>query len=448
MSIPGQPGSNTVRVRFAPSPTGYLHVGGARTALFNWLFARAGGGTFVLRIEDTDASRNTAEAIDTIYNCLRWLGIDWDEGPDREGECGPYLQSLRTDIYDRRFQELVDGGHTYTEENGAVRFRTTQPVHVLDDQICGPVRIDRSQEPDMTIRRPDGSYIFHFVNVVDDIEMGITHVIRGEDHIYNTGKHLELFEAFGAKPPVYAHIPLILNPDGSKMSKRDQGASVEYYIQEGFLPEAVRNYLCLLGWSPKDDREILSVDEILPLFRWENMGRHNAKFDLNKCRWMNAQYVARMEPDSFVDACRSWMYGKDLPGGADPAAVDAALKLMQPKVRTFPDIVEHLRMLFDPEAPADPEVLAKLAAKPDTRGKLQRSAAHLEALVHWEAGHIRGAIDLAASELNQKPGALMFPLRAAVTGQGHGVDLIPALELLGKEETVRRIRRRLEELPA
>ena len=213
------------RVRFAPSPTGYLHVGGARTALFNWLFARRNGGTFVLRIEDTDSARNTPEAMAAIFDGLRWLGLDWDEGPEAGGSCGPYYQSQRKAIYDDYLSRLTAGGHTYTEENGAVRFRSPQETILLPDEICGEIKIDRTTEPDMTIRRPDGSYIFHFVNVVDDIEMEITHVIRGEDHIYNTGKHIELFRAFDAAPPTYAHIPLILNQDGSKNVEARSGRS-------------------------------------------------------------------------------------------------------------------------------------------------------------------------------------------------------------------------------
>ncbi|RYD25012.1 MAG: glutamate--tRNA ligase, partial [Verrucomicrobiaceae bacterium] len=320
----------SVRVRFAPSPTGYLHVGGARTALFNWLFARREGGVFVLRVEDTDAARNTAAAQAAIVDGLRWLGLDWDEGPEKSGPHEPYYQSQRGHIYDAYFQKLVDAGHTYTEENGAVRFRSPREVIVLPDKICGDVKIDRTQEPDMTIRRPDGSYIFHFVNVVDDIEMKITHVIRGEDHIFNTGKHIELFRAFGAEPPVYAHIPLILNEDASKMSKRDQGASIQYYMEKEFLPAAVVNYLCLLGWSPKDNREILGIDEIMPLFRWENMNHSNAKFDLEKCQWFNAQYLAKLDTPSFDHLVIAWLLKQtpSLPGTDDPRLV-SVLPLIQ-----------------------------------------------------------------------------------------------------------------------
>ena len=221
-----------IRVRFAPSPTGYLHIGGARTALFNWLFARHHGGKFVLRIEDTDKTRHVEEATAAIYDGLKWLGLNWDEGPHVGGDFGPYLQSERTQLYERYLKKLQDAGHIF-EDQGALRFRSPREHVVVDDLVCGKIDFDLSNEqthPDMTIRRPDGSWIFHFVNVIDDLEMKISHVIRGEDHLSNTPKHIEIFRALGATPPHYAHIPLILNKDGSKMSKRDEGARVEYYI--------------------------------------------------------------------------------------------------------------------------------------------------------------------------------------------------------------------------
>ena len=433
------------RVRFAPSPTGYLHVGGARTALFNWLFARRNGGTFVLRIEDTDAARNTPEAMAAIFDGLRWLGLDWDEGPEAGGSRGPYFQSQRQAIYDDYLARLTASDHTYTEENGAVRFRSPQEIILLPDEIGGEIKIDRTSEPDMTIRRPDGSYIFHFVNVVDDIEMEITHVIRGEDHIYNTGKHIELFRAFDAAPPTYAHIPLILNQDGSKMSKRDQGAAVGYYMENGFVPEAVRNYLCLLGWSPKDDREVLPLAEVQRLFDWDHLNHHNAKFDLEKCRWMNGEYVKLQSDDAFIASCRAWLTGKPLP---QPAALDSLLRLIKPKVRTVPEIAEHLTMLCERGAPVADDARAKISALPDTAAKLTALTGHLDALVHWNREHIQGGVDLSAAELKVKPGALLFPLRVAVTGQGHGVDLLPLLEILGKAETVARLRARMPLLTA
>jgi glutamyl-tRNA synthetase len=432
-----------VRVRFAPSPTGSLHVGGARTALFNWLYARAHGGTFVLRVEDTDAARNTAAAQAAITDGLSWLGIDWDEGPEKGGPHAPYYQSQRGAIYDAYFQKLVDAGHTYTEENGAVRFRSPRRTIVLPDKICGDIKIDRSKEPDMTIRRPDGSYIFHFVNVVDDIEMEISHVIRGEDHIYNTGKHIELFEAFGANPPVYAHIPLILKDDGSKMSKRDHGGSVTYYQEMGMLPAAVVNYLCLLGWSPKDDREILTIDEILPLFRWENIGHSNAKFDLEKCRWFNAQYLAQLDAAGFHHLAIAWLLRQtpSLPGTDDPR-LSGALPLIQPKIKALGELAEHLPMLFDGTAPIVEDARAKLAAQPDLPHRLQTLRTHLETVADWTGPHLQTAIAAAATALAIKPGALMFPLRVLLTGQSHGVDLLPALEWLGRKESLARIQTR------
>ncbi len=290
----------TTRVRFAPSPTGLLHVGGARTALFNWLYARHTKGVFVLRVEDTDAARNTQEAVDVIFSGMKWLGLDWDEGPHQGGDYGPYFQSQRKDIYRRYVEKLLDAKLAY-DDKGAIRFRLPKKVITVPDQICGSIHFDLSPEPDMTIVRADGSYIFHLVNVVDDIEMKITHVIRGEDHLSNTPKHLALFEAFQEKPPTYAHIPLILNRDGSKMSKRDEGAAVGDYAAKGYVPEAVRNYLSLLGWSPKDNREVISIEETISIFDLPMVNRHNARFDMDKLHWMNGQYIAQMPLTRFVE---------------------------------------------------------------------------------------------------------------------------------------------------
>ena len=432
-----------IRVRFAPSPTGYLHVGGARTALFNWLFARAHGGKFILRIEDTDAARNTAAAQAAITDGLHWLGLDWDEGPEKGGPHAPYYQSQRAPIYDAYFQKLVDAGHTYAEENGAIRFRSPRLPILLSDKISGEIKIDRAEEPDMTIRRPDGTYIFHFVNVVDDIAMAITHVIRGEDHIYNTGKHIELFHALGATPPTYAHIPLILNTDGTKMSKRDQGAAIGYYQENAYLPAAVVNYLCLLGWSPKDDREIMSIDEILPLFRWENMGHSNAKFDIEKCRWFNAQYLARLDAPAFSHLAIAWLQHQTptLPGTDDPRLLGALL-LIHPKIKSIPEIADHLTMLFQSDAPIAEDARAKLAAQPDLPHRLAVLLAQLASTPTWSVDSLTASIATAAAALSIKPGALMFPLRVLTTGQAHGVDLLPALAWLGRADALPRLHAR------
>jgi glutamyl-tRNA synthetase len=436
--------SSPVRVRFAPSPTGYLHVGGARTALFNWLYARRNHGTFVLRIEDTDAARNTEEALAAIYDGLRWLGIHWDEGPDVGGAFGPYRQSERNAIYARHLDSLLSSGRAY-EDGGAIRLRSPRQRVSFHDQILGPISIDRSQENDTALRRSDGSYIFHFVNVVDDIEMGITHVFRGEDHVMNTPKHIEIFEALGAPLPVFAHMPLILNMDGSKMSKRDQGSAVGWYQDQGFLPEAVRNFLCLLGWSPKDDRTKLPIDDVIALFDWDHLNHSAAKFDIDKCLWLNAQYLAELPANAFAAAARAhfarhgsrWL---DLPADR----LDAALALAHPKVKGLPELDGHLTMLFDDAAPIEPEARDKVLAKPATLDHLEAVAAAFDAHQGpWSADTIKQSVQATADSLQLKIGALLFPLRVALTGASHGVDLMPALELLGRETVVPRLRHRL-----
>src|SRR5262245_33332788 len=301
------------RVRFAPSPTGFLHIGGARTALFNWLYARHTGGRFILRIEDTDAARNTQEAVEVILNGLRWLGLEWDEGPTtgdakgpNPGNHGPYFQSQRSETYQRRVQELKGKGLAYDHE-GAVKFKMPREPVVIPDLVVGDVTrelTDREKlDPDFVIVRSDGQPVFHFVNVVDDLEMGITHVIRGEDHLSNTAKHIALFRAFGVAPPLYAHIPLILNQDGTKMSKSALGASLTHYMQNGYLPEAVVNYLCLLGWSPKNNREKMPVVEVIETFDLPQILRHNARFDIEKLKWLNGEYSRELSDDRFHELC-------------------------------------------------------------------------------------------------------------------------------------------------
>jgi glutamyl-tRNA synthetase len=439
--------SSPVRVRFAPSPTGYLHVGGARSALFNWLFARRQEGTFVLRIEDTDAARNTPEALAAIYDGLSWLGIDWDEGPDVGGPFGPYCQSERSVLYARHLDTLLSNGRAY-EDGGAIRLRSPKQRVSFHDQILGPISIDRSQENDTALRRSDGSFIFHFVNVVDDIEMGITHVFRGEDHVMNTPKHIEIFEALGAPLPVFAHMPLILNMDGSKMSKRDQGSAVGWYQDQGFLPDAVRNFLCLLGWSSKDDRTKLPIEDVISLFDWEHLNHSPAKFDLDKCVWLNAQYLAELSASDFARSSRTHLARQasqwnDLP----PHRLEAALPLIQPKIKKLDEIDAHLVLLFDDHAPIEADARAKVLAKPDTLDHLETVTSALEAITGpWTGETIQQAVQASASSLGVKPGSLLFPLRVALTGAGHGVDLMPALELLGRESVIPRLRRRLQDL--
>jgi glutamyl-tRNA synthetase len=434
------------RVRFAPSPTGDLHVGGARTALFNWLFARNTGGTFILRVEDTDGARNTAQASEGIVKGLRWLGLDWDEGPGAGGDCGPYYQSQRKDIYDAYLARLEAAGRTYTEENGAVRFKFSRTAITVHDLVCGDVTFAPTEEPDMTIRRPDGSYIFHFVNVVDDIEMKMTHVFRGEDHLSNTWKHIDLFHAFGATPPLYAHIPLILNPDGTKMSKRDVGSAIEHsYMNEGFLPDAVFNYLSTLGWTPRAEKEVLSRDELVPLFDPAEIHSGNAKFDMHKCQWFNAQYLRALSPEALFTAARSFILAKGYTI-TDEAAATAAIFSVKEKVSLLSEIPAWVHYFFREDYPFEADVTEKLKSKAENATLLRAAATAFTTLIEWTEASVQTGVEEAAKANSLKPGALMPLLRAALSGQSRGPGVTTIAHLVGKDSTLRRIERTLAEV--
>ena len=370
------------RVRFAPSPTGYLHIGGARTALFNWLYARHTGGTFILRIEDTDAARNSQEAVEVILSGLRWLGLDWDEGPltaDATGACkgdrGPYFQSQRKANYLARVEALLSRGLAY-EHEGAVKFKMTREPILIPDLVVGDVLrplTDREEiDPDFVIVRSDGQPVFHFVNVVDDLEMGVTHVIRGEDHLSNTAKHIALFRAFGIEPPKYAHIPLILNGDGSKMSKRDRGASLTTYLDEGFLPEAVDNYLCLLGWSPKDNLEKMPLAEVIERFDLPQILRHNAKFDFEKLVWLQGEYCRELSGDRFYElAVHAFAKAGVDTNQLDVHYVKAALDTCRGKIKTFSELPAYAGFYFADAIEYDAES-AKKDFVPENKPRLEK----------------------------------------------------------------------------
>jgi glutamyl-tRNA synthetase len=437
-----------IRVRFAPSPTGYLHIGGARTALFNWLFARHHGGKFVLRIEDTDIKRNTEEAMAAIYDGLQWLGLNWDEGPHAGGEFGPYLQSERTELYERYLKKLQDAGHIF-EDQGALRFRSPREHVIFDDIVCGKIDFDLTNpatHPDMTIRRPDGSWIFHFVNVIDDLEMRISHVIRGEDHLSNTPKHIEIFRALGATPPHYAHIPLILNRDGSKMSKRDEGARVDYYIGRGYLPAAVRNYLCLLGWSPKDNREKIDIDDIIRIFDLKNIGRSSATFDPDKLHWLNGEYARDLSDSEFYDLAVAKLKSSGVKLENFPEKyVRAALETCKGKINTFDELPTYCAFYFTDDFDYNPEGVAKhFTAANKTRLKAVREA--LGALERFDAAEIEATLKSTAAKLGVKVGGIVHPTRLGVTGSNVGPSLYHLLEVLGKEKVIARIDRALRKI--
>ncbi|HEX4120421.1 MAG TPA: glutamate--tRNA ligase family protein [Verrucomicrobiae bacterium] len=435
----------SVRVRFAPSPTGFLHIGGARTALFNWLYARHTGGAFILRIEDTDAARNTQEATDVILKGLTWLGLDWDEGPatpdptgPSRGNFGPYFQSQRGEIYRRRVQELKDKGMAY-ESEGAVKFRMERAPIVIPDLIVGNVTrelTDREQaDPDFVLIRSDGQPVFHFVNVVDDLEMKITHVIRGEDHLSNTAKHIALFRAFGVPPPHYAHIPLILNPDGAKMSKRDRGASLQTYMDEGDVPEAVVNYLCLLGWSPKDNREKMPLAEIIQRFDLPQIHRNNARFDIDKLRWLGGEYIREMPRDRFRESALAALTRAGCKWETYPSPyVNAAIATCEGKIKRFGELAPYAGFYFTDDVPIDPAQFPD-----DSKARLKKLRDAFAQLPNFVAAEVEKSLKIVAAELGIKAGPLVHPTRLACTGNPSGPSLYHLLEILGKETVLKRI---------
>lgn len=447
-----------VRVRFAPSPTGFFHIGSARTALFNWLYARHVQGTFILRIEDTDKARNTDEALRVLLEGMRWLGMDWDEGPDVGGNYGPYFQSQRQDIYDDYLNKLKDSGRTY-EKDGAVWFRLEGERHieyddfrkaevekvkaapvVIEDAIRG--RVERAEDQDFVIVRGDGTPVFHLVNVIDDIAMGITHVIRGEDHLSNTSKHVELFRAFGEEPPVFAHIPLILKESGpGKMSKRDKGALIEEYQQRGFLPSALRNYIALLGWNPKDDREKLEIDEIIELFDFAGINKGNSRFDEKKLAALNTDYLRELPIGNFAWLARPVLNDANVIGeDIDEDYLQAVLELCQNKVRSIEDLPEFCRYFFDDSYVMDEKVRAKLSKKSDPVALIVEILPVLEGLERFETVALQNALEAHAAAKGVKVFAFFPALRFAVSGQGGGPDLLPMLTVLGKERVLARLR--------
>jgi glutamyl-tRNA synthetase len=443
----------SVRVRFAPSPTGMFHIGSARTALFNWLYARHTGGAFILRVEDTDAARNKTEFVDVILQGLHWLGLNWDEGPQLgggvKGDHGPYFQSQRGEIYKRAVDRLLGEGKAY-ESDGAIRFRMPKTPATVHDLICGDIQFDRTNEPDLVIQRKDGSPVFHLVNVVDDLEMGITHVIRGEDHLSNTQKHLALIEALGAQPPHYAHIPLILNPNGSKMSKRDVGASIGDYIEQGYLPAAVRNYLCLLGWSPKDNREIIAIEEVIAKFDLPQVNRANARFDADKLFWINGEYFRAMDQGALEPLAVSILQKAGaLPEKYDHAYFRAALAIVKEKIKVGRELPDWMSYFFTEDFPYDAAAAAKVFT-PEGLANVARLRERLAAIDpdKFDALTLESEFKTLAAATTQKVGALVHPARLAVSGRPVGPSLYHLLEVLGKPRVLSRLERAEKEFAA
>jgi glutamyl-tRNA synthetase len=416
-----------IRARFAPSPTGYLHVGSARTALFNWLFCRSVGGRLVLRIEDTDQARNQPELTGGILEALSWLGIDWDEGP--------FFQSARAEQHRQAVSRLVAEGRAYDAE-GAIRFRVpTDGVVGWDDVVRGRVEFETANIEDFVIQRSDGSAMFLLANVVDDVDMGVTHVIRGEDMVNNVPKQLLLRQALGGPGDevVYAHLPLLVDERRRKLSKRWGDVAVEHYREQGFLPEALANYLALLGWGPPDGVEIRPMAEIIEQFRLEDVNKSSAFFDVKKLTHINGTYLRQLGPEAFAAAAKPWGY--------DLSLVPPQLRAeVQERAHTLAEVPSLIDWLFLEEPDIDPAAWAK-AMSTDSAGPLldEAAAAFLDA--PWEASALHARLAEVGERHGLKLARAQAPVRVAVTGRTVGPPLFESLEALGRDRTLARLRR-------
>jgi glutamyl-tRNA synthetase len=423
-----------VKVRFAPSPTGYLHVGSARTALFNWLFARHEGGQFFLRVEDTDLVRSKPEFLEEIIDSLKWLGLNWDNSTLE-------YQSKRLDKYRAKADELLQKGLAYKDGEATIFKITPGQIVAFDDVVHGPVQFNTLEIKDQVLIKSDGMPTYNFACVIDDSDFGITHVIRGDDHISNTPKQIILYQAMNLPIPKFVHIPLILGTDRSRLSKRHGATSIREYKNAGFLSEAMVNFLSLLGWSPGQDREILPIEEIIKEFDLKRIGKTGAMFDLTKLSWMNSQYLQKMPLDQLLPlakqalAARGWLSDK-----LDPAWVSQVVDLYKTRIETIEDFCKQTQGLFTDEIPFDPEAVALRLKQPGVADRLVKYSAKLETLPKWDTPSIEAACRSLAAELGLKAADLIHPARVAVTGRSVGPSLFHVLEVAGKERTISRLK--------
>jgi glutamyl-tRNA synthetase len=409
----------SVRVRMAPSPTGFLHIGGVRTFLFNWLFARGRGGEILLRIENTDTSREVAEAVDQIKQSLIWLGIDWDGDVKFQLDTADKARALA--------QQLLSEGKAY-EDDGAIRFRQpTEGTVSWEDAVRGKIEFKNELLNDLVIVRSDGRPTYNFVSPIDDITDGITHVIRGEDHVSNTPTQINILRALGADLPVYAHVPNINGDDGRKLSKRRNAVALGDFRAEGYLPAALFNFLALLGWSYDDKTTIMSRHELVDRFSLERVVPSPATFDYKKLDWMNGAYLRELQPDEYAHFLCKWLTEQGIDWPQD--TVHATAPLVQEKIEKFSQYPDFVRFLFEDVSPAgaDPRICA---------AALER----LQTVEPWEATRLEEELRALADELGEKPRNAFAPIRLAITGTKVSPGLFESLELLGRERSLGRLR--------
>ena len=470
-----------IRVRFAPSPTGYLHVGGARTALFNWLFARRHGGVFVLRIEDTDVERSSSEMVDGILDGLRWLGLDWDEGPKIGGPHGPYFQSERLDRYRAMVEKLVAEGHAYycyctpdelkarreagerasggwkydrkclqlTADEVAARERDRVPRAVrievpdgriaFDDLVHGRIEVDAANIEDFVIARSDGQPTYQLSVVSDDVEMKITHVVRGDDHISNTPKQILIYQGLGHEAPTFAHVPMILGSDGKRLSKRHGATAVGEYQTQGILPEALNNFLVLLGWNPGTDQEIFSLEEMIQVFSLENINKKSSVFDTAKLEWMNSQYIQRMLASEIEERIADDLNA--IPGwsATAPEWRHKLIDLLKVRTKSLHGIADLARPYLQEKIDFDQSSVDKHWKDPaDAAEKILKVRDRI-GNAEWNEKALEDAIRSVAEELGVGAGKVIHPLRVAVTGTAASPPMFDVLVVLGRDRVLRRI---------
>jgi len=474
------------RVRFAPSPTGYLHVGGARTALFNWLHARQTGGAFILRIEDTDVERSSDEMVQGILDGLRWLGLDWDEGPEVGGPHAPYFQSQRLDRYRAIAHELLAAGRAYrcfctpdeikarraraeAEQGGwkydracagraeadvrarvaagaphAIRFLVPAGTTGFDDTVHGRIEFANAGIEDFVVLRSDGYPTYHLSVVADDVDMDVTHVVRGDDHISNTPKHVLIFEALGRPVPAFAHVPLILGTDKKRLSKRHGATSVMEYARQGFLPEALFNFLALLGWSPGGDREIFDKGDLVEAFSLGGISGGNAVFNPEKLEWFNQQHIQRLPAEELARRIEPllrergrWRDGFD---AGDRPWLLALIELLKPRAKRLHDFADETPYLFSSDRVFDAQAVAKHLHGEDARATLAALADALRSVDPFERTVLDAAVRAFAADRGLKVGAVVHPARVALTGRAVSPGLFEIMELLGRDRTLERLR--------
>jgi glutamyl-tRNA synthetase len=457
------------RFRFAPSPTGALHIGGARTALYNWLLARNSGGTLVLRIEDTDRQRSVPENVEQILDALRWLELDWDEGPLSQYE--------RRRRHRERVSELIEGGHAYLdpataedvrawkqdhggagyrgeardEPGAAVRLRVPEEgVTVVEDLIRGPVRFENRIQDDFVIARGDGTPLYNLAVAVDDADMGITDVVRGDDHLSNTPKQLLVLRALGAAEPRYAHLPLLHGPDGRKLSKRHGAASVQELRQRGYLPAALRNYLALLGWGTEDDATILSTEELIERFSIDRVGRSSAIFDERKLRWLNGRYMRELALPAYEQALAAHLERAGKPEDAEafeaasPEQRRRACEIVRDKAQTLEEVWPLIRFLF--AGPVEDAAARDRVLTPEARSVLSAALEALRSADGFDPGAIEAALGRVVERSGSSAKAVYQPIRVAITGTTVSPGIFDSLAALGREESLARIEQALRSL--